>query len=107
MQNHLNPFVHNALFLYPLKTSENLSVFWYFQGVEKGCIGKELVNIQSIYQFSLNETRKWVTEVKGKVKMKEVNLVEGGFYTAVVYSRTRIKIPLHSLYYWMFLWSCN
>ena len=28
----------NALFLYPLKTSEHCKVFWCFQGVEKGCI---------------------------------------------------------------------
>ena len=36
-------FVPNALFLYPLKTLENLTVFWCFQGVEKECIGNELV----------------------------------------------------------------
>ena len=42
--NNINPFVPNAPFLYLLKTSENLSVFWYFQGVEKGCIGNEWVN---------------------------------------------------------------
>ena len=29
---HLNPFVPNATFLYPLKTSENFKVFWCFQG---------------------------------------------------------------------------
>ena len=40
-----NPFVPNAPFLYPLKTSENLTVFGCFQGVEKRCIGKECVNI--------------------------------------------------------------
>ena len=39
-----NPFVPNASFLYPLKTEENLTVFWCFQGVEKGCIGNEWVN---------------------------------------------------------------
>ena len=38
-----NPFVPNAPFLYPLKTTENRKVFWYFQGVEKGCIGNEWV----------------------------------------------------------------
>ena len=27
----------------PLKTSENLRVFWCFQGVEKGCIGNDWV----------------------------------------------------------------
>ena len=38
-----NPLVPNAPFLYPLKTSENLKVFWYFQAVWKGCIGNEWV----------------------------------------------------------------
>ena len=50
-----NPFVPNAYFLYSLKTSENLTVFWGFQGVEKGCIGNELVNkflaVKSINPF--------------------------------------------------------
>ena len=39
----INPFVPNAPFLYPLKTSENLTVFLCFQGVEKGCIENEWV----------------------------------------------------------------
>ena len=33
----------NAPFLYPLKTSEKLRVFWCFQGVEKGYIRNEWV----------------------------------------------------------------
>ena len=36
----MNPLVPIAPFLYPLKTSENLTVF---QGVERGCIGSEWV----------------------------------------------------------------
>ena len=39
----INPFVLNAPFLHPLKISENLTVFWCFQGVEKGCIGNKRV----------------------------------------------------------------
>ena len=38
----INPFVPNALFLYPLKT-ENFKIFWCFQGVEKACIGNKWV----------------------------------------------------------------
>ena len=41
--NSLNSFVPNALFLYPLKT-ENLTIFWCFHGVEKGCIGNKWFN---------------------------------------------------------------
>ena len=40
----INSFVPITPFLYPLKTSENLTVFWCFQWVEKGCIGSEWVN---------------------------------------------------------------
>ena len=40
---NINPFVPNAPFLYQLKASENLTVFWCFQGVEKGYIGNEWV----------------------------------------------------------------
>ena len=32
------PFVLNAPFIYPLKTSENLMVFWCFQGVDMGAL---------------------------------------------------------------------
>ena len=40
---YFNPFVPNASFLYPLKTSENHKIFWCFQGVNKKCIGNEQV----------------------------------------------------------------
>ena len=46
----INPFGLKAPFLYPLKTSKNRKVFWYFQGVEKGCIGNEWVKLIS-YAF--------------------------------------------------------
>ena len=39
----LNPLVSNAPFLYPLKASENRKIFWCFQKVENGCIGKKWV----------------------------------------------------------------
>ena len=38
-------FVFSAPFLYPLKTSENLTVFWCFQRVEKRCIVNKWVNL--------------------------------------------------------------
>ena len=40
----VNRFVPNAPLL-PLKTSENLTVFWCFRGVEKGCIWNKCVKI--------------------------------------------------------------
>ena len=44
----LNSFVPNVPFLYPMKTSEKHKVFWFFQGVEKGCIGNEWVNASGV-----------------------------------------------------------
>ena len=32
------------LFVYTLKTSKNITVFWCFQGVKKECTGNEWVN---------------------------------------------------------------
>ena len=43
-----NPFVPNASSLYSLETTENLTVFWCFQGVEKGCFGNEWVNKEHV-----------------------------------------------------------
>ena len=43
-KNSFNPFVPNAVFLYPPKTSENRAVFSCLQGVEKGYTGKKWVN---------------------------------------------------------------
>ena len=35
----IDPFVTIVPFLYPLKTSENPTVFWCFQGLEKSALG--------------------------------------------------------------------
>ena len=49
----INPLVPNALFCYQLKTSENRTVFLYFQGLERerGCIGNEWVNFKNLCNF--------------------------------------------------------
>ena len=39
----IKPFVPNAPFLYPLKTSENNKLFWCFQRLKEGCIGNKWV----------------------------------------------------------------
>ena len=54
----LNPFVPNTPFLYPLKT-ENLKVFWCFQGVEKGCIWSQWVKGEASYRFQYNKRKVW------------------------------------------------
>ena len=40
---HFNSFILDAPFLYPLKTSKILTVFWCFRRIEKGCIGNKWV----------------------------------------------------------------
>ena len=46
----LNPFVLNASFLYPLKTSENLTVF---RGYRKGALGTNGLNFIFLLQYSV------------------------------------------------------
>ena len=48
--NKFNPFVLNLLFFYPEK-SENLKVFWCFQGVGKWCIVKKWVNFVPLMTY--------------------------------------------------------
>ena len=55
--NTVNPFVPNAPFPYPLKTLENLTVFWCFQGVEKGCIGNEWFDKSKLEVWKLQSHR--------------------------------------------------
>ena len=45
-----NPFVASAPFLYPLKISENLPVFWCFQGLEKRCIGNKWFDLFKVFR---------------------------------------------------------
>ena len=53
----INPFVPNVPFLNLLKTLENRIVFWFFQRVEKGCIGNEWINKEEylVIHFQSNE----------------------------------------------------
>ena len=44
--SEINSFVPNSPFIYPLKTSQNLTIFWCFQEVEKGWIGNEWLKIE-------------------------------------------------------------
>ena len=46
----INSFFPYAPFLYPLKTSENLMVFWCFQGIEKWCIEYEWVKRKTLVE---------------------------------------------------------
>ena len=58
-----NSFVPNALFLYTLKTSENLTVFECFQGIKKGCIRNEWVNKKDAVQIFVQEFHKIVNHL--------------------------------------------
>ena len=64
-----NPFVPNAPFIYPLKASENLTVFCCFQEVEKESIGNEWVSTE-------NEFKMW-DEMGIRYNLK-INLISNG-----------------------------
>ena len=54
LQVEFNPIVLDAPFLYPLKTSENLTVFWCFQRVKKGYIGNEWIILVAAERLQAN-----------------------------------------------------
>ena len=66
-QSFFNPFVFNAHFLYPLKTSENRKVL---QEVEKGCIGNKWVNkfLRGYWPCSVSFSK--------FIQVSEVNLIK-------------------------------
>ena len=63
-----NPFVRNAPFPYPLKTSENC------HGEEKSCIGNEWVNVKTYWQM-LSDDYNGITE-----NMEHVNSMPGAIW---------------------------
>ena len=73
----LNPFVPSASFLYPLKTSENLRVFWCFQGGRKRVhwerkgLKKLCIDDSLIYIFS-----DWLCGLTLRLKNQNLNLFE-------------------------------
>ena len=66
LSTSVNPFVPNALFPYPLKKSGHLTVFWCFQGLEKGCIENKCVKIRICQHFELGASylgkKRWNTK---------------------------------------------
>ena len=52
-----NPFIPNAPFLYLLKTTEILTIFWCFQWIEKGCIGLRTCKMFIMKLFFENSER--------------------------------------------------
>ena len=79
----LNRFVPNAPYLYPMKTSENPTVFWCFQRIEKMCIGNEWVKWAgtSLFKLSLRSdfktiwksTSEWPTHISQNQMWKSYN----------------------------------
>ena len=64
---YFNPFVPNAPFLYPKKTSENRTVFFlYFQGVEKGCIENKWVK-HVVSMLKLENKKSWKHSKDGTI----------------------------------------
>ena len=74
----LNPFVPNAPFLYPLKTSENRKVFRCFQRVDKGCIENEWVKLSDLKPLHTKSIvdKKLALSIKRKLHNMRVNCHE-------------------------------
>ena len=76
-QSFINVFFPKSPFLSPLKT-ENLAVFWCFQGVEKGCIGNEWVNpfLANAPIIYLSKTSKslWSSDIFRGFKIEKLGL---------------------------------
>ena len=71
----VNPFILNASFLYPLKTSGNLTVFWIFQEEEKRSIGNEWVNWSAV-QINCTLSIRHVTSLNRTTKIDpNINII--------------------------------
>ena len=85
-----HPFVPNATFLYPLKTLENFTVFWCFQGVEKSALGmnglkKLFIDDWLIYLFT--------DLLCGALTLKDQNL--NPLWTDLICSKLSLSRQLH------------
>ena len=69
----INRFVPNAPFLYHLKSYENLTVFWCFQGLEKVCIGNKWVKYQQLPNRQVHDLLKQLpTKLKKYLGIKKL-----------------------------------
>ena len=96
---NFNPFVPNAPFLYPLKSSENRKVFWCFQGVEKGCIRNEWVKWNWLYKIfffnvfeSFREQLLWIHSVRSCCEQQH------GFFFIYLFSCKIVAGRYHQFY---------
>ena len=86
-----NSFVLNAPFLYPLKTSKNLTVFWCFQGVEKECIGNERVKEMFIDDSFIYLLTDWLYMLALRLKDQNLNPL----WTDLICSKFWLSRQLH------------
>ena len=93
----INPFFLKALFLYPLNTSENLTIFWCFQGVEKWCIGNKWVNVQCVKQTVIQDFDQpidsLIVTLIGRITAKKMS--EYGFSMTCIFPY-KDRIPFNS-----------
>ena len=80
-----NLFVPKVPFLYPLKTSQNLPVFWCFKGAEKECIGSEWVKIAPNKHTTSNQRRFDVdiTSIRPRPNFDELHVIVTYFFGVI------------------------
>ena len=76
-----------ASFLYPLKKSENFTVFWCFLGVEKECIENECVNTLPTDNMKLWN---YISEKPNKQIKRKVQVLILGLYISFTHFETSI-----------------
>ena len=78
----LNPFFPNALFRYPLKTSEKLTIFWCFHGVEKGWINNEWV--KTIQSGKYDHNNHWLSNRSFSLRISLVNVNKSAVFKKIL-----------------------
>ena len=101
------PFVLNAPFIYPLKTSENLMVFWCFQGVDMGALRRNgSRNIFHYFSKCVSNSRSFSTIIlKVTPIIEHKNTAEENILTHKVYSLL-LKFEKNEVQYSNFHFHC-
>ena len=103
---YFNPFVPNAPFLYPLKTSEHGKVFWCFQGVEKGYIGTKWVKTSKRFT-RYKQNAYWIcTKWNILIKRNARTIFSKSRFHCSFSGHLFINQNAYKRHFWNFLWEC-
>ena len=106
---NINPFVPNAPFLYPLKTSENRKIFWCIQGIEKECLEKKWVNQENQSFYECTNSFIYFIEVLNSIESTNDTTDDDPYITANDSSNPKVCEKVYLTFYYIFLYflKCN